>query len=57
MEKIKEFKAQFERMVKEEITEVLKKIETEGFTEDTYTKLRLLKYDIEKLNAIDFIDR
>lgn len=53
MNNTKEIKAHFERSIVAELEAALNKIKSEGFTDSTYTTLRLLEQDIKQLNAAE----
>ena len=53
MNNTKDIKAHYERIMQKELENVLKQIKKEGFSEDTYTSLRLLERKIAEMNAAD----
>ncbi len=50
MNNTKDVKAFYERTVTKSLEAVLKRVQTEGFTNEVYTSLRFLQRDLEALN-------
>ena len=57
MSNIKENKEHYERVILLDIKALTNEIESNGWTRSTYTTFRLLKDDMERLEALDFFDR
>jgi len=52
-----DYKERYERTVLRDIKALIVEIELNGWNKSTYTTLRLLQDDIERLNALDFFLR
>ena len=50
MNNTKEIKAFYESIILDRMADVMSRIKTEGFTDDTYTSLRMLERDLNALN-------
>ena len=53
METTKQVKNFYESILLDRIKGLVSKIESEGFTQDTYTLIRFLEGDLSKLNAAE----